>query len=118
MKITICEHIDISQLNIEISKDIFTVLTINENQIITRSCKKCYNEIKELEDKNIDLIAKATAQVVFIDFWFTGISGIIQPITGFTMVYLYNYSFFSFSAIKPTFCLMQEFLVYVDSLRI
>ncbi len=53
MKITICEHIDISQLNIEISKDIFTVLTINENQIITRSCKKCYNEIKELDHKII-----------------------------------------------------------------
>jgi hypothetical protein len=53
MKITMCEHIDISQLNIEISKDIFAILTMNENQIITRSCKNCYNEIKELDHKII-----------------------------------------------------------------
>ena len=46
--------------------------------------------------KDVELIAKATAQVVFIDFWFTGISGIVQPITGFAMVYLYKYPLFSF----------------------
>jgi hypothetical protein len=53
MKITMCEHIDISQLNIETSKDIFTIITMNENKMITRSCKNCYNKIKELDHKII-----------------------------------------------------------------
>jgi hypothetical protein len=53
MKITMCEHIDISQLNIDNSKDIFTIITMNENKIATRSCKNCYNEIKELDHKII-----------------------------------------------------------------
>jgi hypothetical protein len=53
MKITMCEHIDISQLNIETSKDIFMIITMNENYIVTRSCKNCYKEIKELDHKII-----------------------------------------------------------------
>lgn len=48
-----CEHIDISQLNIETSKDIFTIITMNENKMVTRSCKNCYNKIKELDHKII-----------------------------------------------------------------
>jgi hypothetical protein len=53
MKTTMCEHIDISQLNIEITKDVFAILTINGNNLATRSCNNCYNEIKELEHKII-----------------------------------------------------------------
>mgnify|MGYP001459289778 FL=1 len=53
MKTTMCKHIDISQLNIEITKDVFAILTINEKSLATRSCKNCYNEIKELEHKII-----------------------------------------------------------------
>ncbi|HJO31942.1 MAG TPA: hypothetical protein QF518_04865 [Nitrosopumilus sp.] len=53
MKTTMCKHIDISQLNIEITKDVFAILTINEKNLATRSCKNCYNEIKELEHKII-----------------------------------------------------------------
>lgn len=48
-----CEHIDISQLNIDNSKDIFTIITMNENKMVTRSCKNCYNKIKELDHKII-----------------------------------------------------------------
>jgi len=53
MKIKMCEHIDISKLQIEMSQDIFTICTIDETKFITHSCKKCYNEIKELEHEII-----------------------------------------------------------------
>ena len=46
--------------------------------------------------KNVALIAKATAEVVFADWLFTLTSGIIQAITGFALVFLKNYSLSSF----------------------
>ena len=48
-----CDHIDISGIRIELSESIFAICTINGNQFVTYSCKKCYNEIKELEHKVI-----------------------------------------------------------------
>ena len=45
--------------------------------------------------KDIQLIAEVTRQVVIADALFTGISGIIQPATGFAMVYLKGYSLLS-----------------------
>jgi len=48
MKIKMCDHIDVSGIRIEQSDSIFAICTINENQFVTYSCKKCYNEIKEL----------------------------------------------------------------------
>lgn len=47
------------------------------------------------KQKNIKLIADATNQVVFADLLFTGTSGIIQGITGLSMVYLKGYSLLS-----------------------
>lgn len=41
--------------------------------------------------RDVYLIAKTTHYVVIADWFFTGISGIIQPITGFWMMYLYHY---------------------------
>lgn len=43
--------------------------------------------------KDVELIASATRQVVFADWAFTGTAGIIQFITGFSMIYLKGYSF-------------------------
>jgi uncharacterized membrane protein len=43
--------------------------------------------------KDIELIALATKQVVFADWLFTGTSGVIQFITGMVMVYLKGYGF-------------------------
>ena len=48
-----CDHIDISGVRIESSESVFTVCTVEGNQFVTYSCKKCYNEIKELEHKII-----------------------------------------------------------------
>ena len=42
--------------------------------------------------KDIHLIARATRQVVFADWIFTGTSGLIQPITGFALVVVKGYS--------------------------
>ncbi|MDC3292474.1 hypothetical protein OAU56_04545 [Nitrosopumilus sp.] len=53
MKIKMCDHIDISGIRIEQSDSIFAICTVNENQFVTYSCKKCYNEIKELEHEII-----------------------------------------------------------------
>ena len=53
MKIKMCEHIDISKIRIEISQDVFAIFIIDEDRFVTYSCKKCYNEIKELEHKII-----------------------------------------------------------------
>ena len=48
-----CDHIDVSGIRIETSESIFTICTANENQFVTYSCKKCYNEIKELKHEII-----------------------------------------------------------------
>ncbi len=45
---------------------------------------------------DVTLIAKATAEVVTADWFFTSTSGITQAITGFILVYLKGYSFLSF----------------------
>ena len=48
-----CDHIDISGVRIEASESVFAVCTVDGNQFVTYSCKKCYNEIKELEHEII-----------------------------------------------------------------
>ena len=53
MKIKMCDHIDVSGIRIESSQSVFTICNVNEDQFVTYSCKKCYNEIKELEHKII-----------------------------------------------------------------
>ncbi|HAT8179326.1 TPA: DUF2269 family protein [Legionella pneumophila] len=46
--------------------------------------------------KNPIVIAAISKYVVFADWIFTGISGILQPLTGFAMVYLAGFSWTSF----------------------
>lgn len=41
--------------------------------------------------KNIPIIALATQRVVTADWLFTGISGVLQPLTGIAMLYLKGY---------------------------
>ena len=53
MKIKMCDHIDISGIRIEASESVFTICTMIDNQFVTYSCKKCFNEVKELEHKII-----------------------------------------------------------------
>ncbi|MBS1268994.1 MAG: hypothetical protein MAG458_01730 [Nitrosopumilus sp.] len=53
MKIKICEHIDISQIRIEASKDIFTLVTIKGEKFATQSCKKCHESITQFDHKII-----------------------------------------------------------------
>ena len=53
MKIKMCDHIDVSGIRIEASQSVFTICNVNEDQFVTYSCKKCYNEIKKLEHKII-----------------------------------------------------------------
>ncbi len=53
MKVKMCDHIDISGVRIEASESVFAICTVDENQFVTYSCKKCFNEIKELEHKII-----------------------------------------------------------------
>jgi len=53
MKVKMCDHIDISGVRIEASESLFAICTVDENQFVTYSCKKCFNEIKELEHKII-----------------------------------------------------------------
>ena len=53
MKVKMCDHIDISGVRIEASESVFAVCTVDGNQFVTYSCKKCYNEIKELEHEII-----------------------------------------------------------------
>ncbi len=48
------------------------------------------------QQKDITLIAKATAAVVIADWLFTATSGVIQAVTGFMMIYLRGYSLTSF----------------------
>ena len=48
-----CDHIDISGVRIEASESVFTICTVDENQFVTYSCKKCYNEIKKLKHEII-----------------------------------------------------------------
>ena len=47
------------------------------------------------QQKNVALIAKATAAVVVADWLFTATSGVIQAISGFILVYLKGYSLLS-----------------------
>lgn len=47
------------------------------------------------QQKNITLIAKATTAVVIADWFFTATSGIVQLLTGFTLIYLKGYSLLS-----------------------
>ena len=53
MKVKMCDHIDISGVRIEASESVFTICTVDENQFVTYSCKKCFNEIKELKHEII-----------------------------------------------------------------
>lgn len=46
--------------------------------------------------KDLTVTAHATAQVVRADGLFTGLSGIIQPLTGFAMIYLKGHALDSF----------------------
>ena len=48
-----CDHIDISGVRIEASDSVFAICKVNESQFVTYSCKKCYDEIKELEHEII-----------------------------------------------------------------
>ena len=42
-----CDHIDVSGIRIDASQSVYA------NQFVTYSCKKCFNEIKELEHQII-----------------------------------------------------------------
>jgi len=53
MKVKMCDHIDISGVRIEASESVFAICTVDTNQFVTYSCKKCYNEIKELKHEII-----------------------------------------------------------------
>ena len=53
MKVKMCDHIDISGVRIEASESVFAICTVDENQFVIYSCKKCYNEIKELKHEII-----------------------------------------------------------------
>ena len=53
MKVKMCDHIDISGVRIEASESVFAICTVDENQFVTYSCKKCYDEIKKLEHEII-----------------------------------------------------------------
>ncbi|MBY0378291.1 MAG: DUF2269 domain-containing protein [Gammaproteobacteria bacterium] len=54
--------------------------------------------------KNIPVIALATQRVVTADWLFTGISGILQPITGMAMLYLKGYQLANTWAIAVFTC--------------
>ncbi len=45
------------------------------------------------KDKDIEVIARATKRVVRADWYFTGTSGVLQPLTGFSLLYLKHFSF-------------------------
>ncbi len=47
------------------------------------------------QQNNALLIAKATSAVVIADWFFTATSGVVQAITGFSLVYLKGYSLLS-----------------------
>jgi hypothetical protein len=53
MKVKMCDHIDVSGIRIEASESVFAICTVDDNQFVTYSCKKCYNEIKELKHEII-----------------------------------------------------------------
>jgi uncharacterized membrane protein len=54
--------------------------------------------------KNIPLIALATQRVVTADWLFTGISGVLQPLTGIAMLYLKGYKLTNTWAIAVFTC--------------
>ena len=43
----------LSGVRIEASESVFAICTVDENQFVTYSCKKCFNEIKELKHEII-----------------------------------------------------------------
>jgi predicted nucleic-acid-binding Zn-ribbon protein len=53
MKVKMCDHIDVSGIRIEASESVFAICTVDDNQFVTYSCKKCYSEIKELKHEII-----------------------------------------------------------------
>lgn len=54
--------------------------------------------------KNIPIIALATRRVVKADWLFTGISGVLQPLTGISMLYLKGYKLTNTWAIAVFTC--------------
>jgi len=46
MKVKMCDHIDVSGIRIEASESVFAICAVDDNQFVTYSFKKCYNEIK------------------------------------------------------------------------
>jgi uncharacterized membrane protein len=54
--------------------------------------------------KNIPIIALATRRVVTADWLFTGISGVLQPITGIAMLYMKGYKLTNAWAIAVFTC--------------
>lgn len=54
--------------------------------------------------KNIPVIALVTKRVVTADWLFTGISGVLQPITGIGMLYLKGYPLTNVWTIAVFFC--------------
>ncbi|MEO2199710.1 MAG: hypothetical protein ABGW48_00925 [Nitrosopumilus sp.] len=53
MNIKMCNHIDISGVRIEVSQSVFALCTVDGKQFVTYSCKKCFDEIKELDHQII-----------------------------------------------------------------
>ena len=53
MNSKMCKQIDISGVRIEVSQSVFALGTVDWNQFVTYSCKKCFDEIKELEHQII-----------------------------------------------------------------
>jgi len=47
MKIKMCEHIDISQIRIEESQNIFAIITIEGKKFAIQSCKNCYKNYRK-----------------------------------------------------------------------
>ncbi|MDF3054946.1 MAG: Integral rane protein [Gammaproteobacteria bacterium] len=54
--------------------------------------------------QDIEVIALATKRVVIADAWFTGISGFLQPVTGFLLLYLQQYPFTAAWTLTVTAC--------------
>jgi hypothetical protein len=53
MKVKMCDYIDVSGIRIEASESVFAICTVDDNQFVTYSCKKCFSEIKKLEHEII-----------------------------------------------------------------
>jgi uncharacterized membrane protein len=53
---------------------------------------------------DIAMIVLATKRVVIADWWFTGTSGVLQPLTGFLLLYMQQYSFTARWTLLVTAC--------------